>query len=877
MIQKNNQIKKIKYVGKVIIILLILLIIRQTKYSTPEKVYSQGPFNLNEYIAGPGFTPHSLSTGEYIHFEAGPSSGGVKQFKNDNYEQFFIQTDGVYRREDTSWAPLPGFNDALCANGNKAIYALDPGCDPNPFPVNTEVTTNGAFWAPSVVSEFETWPTGAHQIVPIDSGTASGSYNYSSIPPLVSCEIENMSGYPACVSQGNQILELSAHYQANEYTFCTGSTNPTDIIVITVLSGPGLGDTFYYGRNYGLMGFEASGFEAGYLGPDGDSSQCSGGSSIPGTPPWTNPWGSCSGNDVTQCTSHESPNRLGCIDAPLVVDPDCPGIVRDPTIYPIPTVGAGTPTIPGTSCVRFTKTPNPQCTTETGDITVSFVLNIQNLCADDLTGVTITDTHVGTINLPDIPSGSQESSEYTVSFAAGETMLTNTATLNATKGSNSYTDMITANVVRANDCSLSYSCFVDVTNPEGVWGSYPYGGSYPDGDLHHGIDWLAPAGTDVFAAIGGNVLFSGWGGDDPFGEGPGYGYVIRIMGNDGRMYFYGHLDPTDRVSTGLQVMAGQRIAAIGPLCLDPAVGNCYNGSYCTNNCQNGFSTISHVHFEIREAPFIYSYPNDEMGDTVDPADLGICSPTTGTNPGPNPVGSCANLSQPQPDRNRAAYQAAEAETNVPWQVLNGVHYVETGYGTNISGNPFQIMIKDPETLAFCASCPTTATDPNRNCTPPANSGTCYPYRADPSDPDATFITSAIGAAMFIRTIGYNPSLRGTPAHENNLQAALASYFFTHSECTPPASDNFNICNGSGQALNNVWGLPVSNYTYQYPYAMNGISDCYCLNHIYLYSQSILGGGKCPATTAEWGTIYHEYYKYGTYTAYLIVGGSPNGN
>lgn len=215
-------------------------------------------WDLAEYIAGEDFIPHSLSTGEYIHFTAEGGTNGIRQYKNNNYEQFFIKSDGIYRREDTSWAPLDGFKDAHCTNGNKAIYALHPSLN---FTGGDVANETGTLWAPRIVNEIGVpWNTQDGTIVPVDSGVSTGEYNYN-LPPLIPCNLVDLPGYPA-VSQGGQ-LQIRAHYNPGEFTFCTGATNPADLLVISGVSGPGYDDVFYYMKGWGLVGFETTGWEAG--------------------------------------------------------------------------------------------------------------------------------------------------------------------------------------------------------------------------------------------------------------------------------------------------------------------------------------------------------------------------------------------------------------------------------------------------------------------------------------------------------------------------------------------------------------------------------------------------------------------------------------
>ena len=66
--------------------------------------------NVTEYVANTSFPIHSLSTGEVIRYTPEGSGDGspVRQYKNNNWEQFFVKGDGLYRREDTSWAPDGG-------------------------------------------------------------------------------------------------------------------------------------------------------------------------------------------------------------------------------------------------------------------------------------------------------------------------------------------------------------------------------------------------------------------------------------------------------------------------------------------------------------------------------------------------------------------------------------------------------------------------------------------------------------------------------------------------------------------------------------------------------------------------------------------------
>lgn len=85
---------------------------------------------------------------------------------------------------------------------------------------------------------------------------------------------------------------------------------------------------------------------------------------------------------------------------------------------------------------------------------------------------------------------------------------------------------------------------------------------------HQGLDFAAPTGTAVVAAMSGRVVSAG-----VFG---GYGNQILLQHADGSQTRYGHLSQIG-VRVGQTVTAGQRIGAVG---------------------NTGVSTGSHLHFEV---------------------------------------------------------------------------------------------------------------------------------------------------------------------------------------------------------------------------------------------------------------------------------------
>ncbi|NLZ56941.1 MAG: M23 family metallopeptidase [Corynebacterium sp.] len=91
------------------------------------------------------------------------------------------------------------------------------------------------------------------------------------------------------------------------------------------------------------------------------------------------------------------------------------------------------------------------------------------------------------------------------------------------------------------------------------------------GTVHQGIDIANAVGTPILSVMDGVVIDSG--------PASGYGNWIRIQHTDGSVSVYGHMETLD-VSVGQTVRAGEKIAGMG---------------------NRGFSTGSHLHFEIHPA------------------------------------------------------------------------------------------------------------------------------------------------------------------------------------------------------------------------------------------------------------------------------------
>ncbi|WP_241037359.1 M23 family metallopeptidase [Blastococcus litoris] len=96
------------------------------------------------------------------------------------------------------------------------------------------------------------------------------------------------------------------------------------------------------------------------------------------------------------------------------------------------------------------------------------------------------------------------------------------------------------------------------------------------GVTHYGVDIAAPIGTPVYAATSGVVKRAG--------AATGFGQAVYILGDDGYVTVYGHVNRYF-VSYGERVSAGEQIAEVG---------------------NRGQSTGPHLHFEVHSGGQLYS-------------------------------------------------------------------------------------------------------------------------------------------------------------------------------------------------------------------------------------------------------------------------------
>jgi peptidoglycan LD-endopeptidase LytH len=100
-----------------------------------------------------------------------------------------------------------------------------------------------------------------------------------------------------------------------------------------------------------------------------------------------------------------------------------------------------------------------------------------------------------------------------------------------------------------------------------------YGDPRSGGRSHQGVDIFAPRWTEVVAVTRGRI--------EAVGNGGLGGRTIWLRGDDGRAYYYAHLQSwADGLRNGMRVGPGQLIGFVG-------------------NSGNARSTATHLHFEVR--------------------------------------------------------------------------------------------------------------------------------------------------------------------------------------------------------------------------------------------------------------------------------------
>lgn len=606
------------------------------------------------------------------------------------------------------------------------------------------------------------------------------------------------------------------------------------------------------------------------------------------------------------CEGNVSP-LIGGKYLPPVEDPDCPGVEVNPFFNhnyfgPLVITHSGIhepPTTPSGACLTLQKISTPSCidsnNADVGDtVTVTYQITALNSCNRDIEIISISDPDspspltCGSGTPPVLASGSSCTNTYTrdIIYQGDYTTTQNTVTLNINDPLLPSTLTSTAHIIHAPysppasetlSCNELYQCPINVNN-----GSFLTGhGSDIFYGVHHGWDFVAPAGTPIYAAHGGTVTLAGWNG--------GYGYTIRIAGFDGRMYVYGHMHPDSLHSLGT-VTTGEQIGNVGPECLNYTtdMDQCWNaGDSCSppTTCTNGASTGPHLHFEIRESPFCYNQScvncsygclanacaSDSDDCTINPTAIVGCGPGAST-PGVSEGGDCDEAGSPTidalsglvnpflQDYQHAVYTISGLTgQNIPWEALAGLHFLESNFAdmdSQTQHNPYQISFGGTNdhwiSCAYDAEYPWLGQDTSQttaNCDPASSNYAdskcsdngdipylpCYDGGHDgddgyspPGDEEA-----ALGAGLFLyeyKMVGGSNSVRTVclPASSNLdsircLMAAIYGYNGMPNECAGPAYGDPDTCSN----INNLYYGNSASGSTQSNYTVNNYDSCHC--------------------------------------------------
>ncbi|MDO8566298.1 MAG: peptidoglycan DD-metalloendopeptidase family protein [Candidatus Moranbacteria bacterium] len=124
-------------------------------------------------------------------------------------------------------------------------------------------------------------------------------------------------------------------------------------------------------------------------------------------------------------------------------------------------------------------------------------------------------------------------------------------------------------------------------------------GSYGKANFHNGLDFAAPSGTPIYAALGGKVV--GVGNNGRYA----YGRWVAIDHGDGIVTLYGHMS-VQSVRRGQSVKEGEKIGAVG------STGN-------STGPHVHFTVFSEKTFEVVPSKYVSSVKDIPIGATVNPS------------------------------------------------------------------------------------------------------------------------------------------------------------------------------------------------------------------------------------------------------------------
>lgn len=169
----------------------------------------------------------------------------IKSRNQGVYEEFTYDGQDIYHLKDTSWADHNG--DIFCNNGNPAGFTMITGCPNDGSAIGQ--SQEGIKWAPRCVPKtgVTTYNSGPFENIGFDK--------LNCLP----CEAPytTLGNNPSCTSR-----TVSIHNEPS-VTFPSGLTF-TNVIRISIDSGPGSGENYWYDKEHGWIAFGRANSPASY-------------------------------------------------------------------------------------------------------------------------------------------------------------------------------------------------------------------------------------------------------------------------------------------------------------------------------------------------------------------------------------------------------------------------------------------------------------------------------------------------------------------------------------------------------------------------------------------------------------------------------------
>ncbi len=222
--------------------------------STNLSVEAQSSIDLIPYFLGEGnpgdavFTNDGQVKYEYL-MPVNNNPNGFYIIKSRNqavYEEFTYDSDYIYHLKDTSWAD--GSGDIFCTNGNPAGFTMSDGTG---SATSIGLPQEGIRWAPRNMSLDETF----------NSDTTIIAFDKANCVP---CDA------PYTGNTGRTFHFEALYTALNPFTLPSG-IQITDGIKLTITSGPGSGESYWYDKSHGWVAFGRGGTPTSYAVGFGDS------------------------------------------------------------------------------------------------------------------------------------------------------------------------------------------------------------------------------------------------------------------------------------------------------------------------------------------------------------------------------------------------------------------------------------------------------------------------------------------------------------------------------------------------------------------------------------------------------------------------------